>query len=236
LHLQVTQYLATVPEDRPSFAAPPELYPLFRRYRDLPKEAKLQMEPVQKAVPMGNVEGIVEVLTALHTLGARTHVLPETTSPLSALRGKSTVLIGSTWYSRSASALLEKTPWTLRWDEESRQVVLLKEGTNGRKFVPRRGPRGEYQDVFGLVSVLPNHHATDGDRTIIVFSGLTSVGIHGAAAFFTSNADLKALEDRFHGEGLKSWPRAFQVVVRCRASDDAQLLSYAYETHDVLIQ
>ena len=236
LHLQVTQYLATVPEDRPSFAAPPELYPLFSRYRDLPKEAKLQMEPVQKAVPMGNVEGIAEVLTALQTLHARTRILPETTSPLSALRGKSTVLFGSSWYSRSASTLLEKTPWTLRWDEATRQVVLVKQGTDGRKFQPRRGPRGEYQEVFGLVSVLPNQHSNDGDRTIVVFSGLTSVGTHGAAAFFTSGADLMALADRFRAEGLRGWPRAFQVVVRCRSSEDAQLLSYAYETHDVLIR
>ena len=86
------------------------------------------------------------------------------------------------------------------------------------------------------MSVLPNHHSTDGDRTIVVFSGLTSVGTHGAAAFFTSGVDLKALADRFRGDGLKSWPRAFQVVVRCRSSEDSQLLSYAYETHDVLIK
>jgi hypothetical protein len=88
LHLQVMQYLATVPEGRPTFAAPAELYPLFSRYRDLPKEAKLQMEPVQKAVPMGNVEGIAKVLTALQTLHARMRILPETTSPLSALRAR----------------------------------------------------------------------------------------------------------------------------------------------------
>ena len=236
LHLQVTPYLATMPDGRPSFAAPPELYPLFSRYRDLPKEAKLQMEPVQKAVPMGNVEGIAEVLTTLQTLHARTRLLPETTSPLSALRGRSAILFGSTWYSRSASAVLEKTPWTIRWDDAAREVVLVKQGTDGRKFVSGRGPRGEYQEVFGLVSVLPNHHSTDGDRTIIVFSGLTSAGTHGAAAFFTSGGDLTALADRFRGDGLKGWPRAFQVVVRCRSSDDAQLLSYTYETHDVLIR
>jgi len=237
LHLQITQYLPpTGPEDRPRFAAPPELYPLFTRYRDLPKQATLQMEPVQKAVPMGNVEAIAEVLTALQTLHARTRIQPETTSPLSALRGKSAVLFGSTWYSRSASTLLEKTPWTLRWDEASRQVALMKQGAEGKKFLPSRGPRGEYQEVFGLVSVLPNHHSADGDRTIVVFSGLTSVGTHGAAAFFTSNADLSDLSDKFHADGLKGWPRAFQVVVRCRASEDAQLLSYAYETHDVMIR
>jgi len=176
------------------------------------------------------------VLTTLQALHARTRILPETTSPLSALRGKSTVLFGSTWYSRTASTLLEKTPWTLRWDEATRQVGLVKQGTEGRKFLPRHGPRGEYQEVFGLVSVLPNQHSTDGDRTIVVFSGLTSVGTHGAAAFFTSGADLRALAERFRAEGLKGWPRAFQVVVRCRSSEDAQLLSYAYETHEVLIR
>ena len=87
------------------------------------------------------------------------------------------------------------------------------------------------------MSVLPNHHSNDGDRTIIIiFSGLTSAGTHGAAAFFTSGGDLTALADRFRGDGLKGWPRAFQVVVRCRSSDDAQLISYTYETHDVLIR
>jgi hypothetical protein len=61
-------------------------------------------------------------------------------------------------------------------------------------------------------------------------------GSHGAAAFFTSGTDLKSLEERFRGEGLRSWPKSYQVVVRCRASDDSQLLSYAYETHEILIK
>jgi hypothetical protein len=104
------------------------------------------------------------------------------------------------------------------------------------KFVPRRGPRGEFQEVFGLVSVLQNESSADGDRSIVVLSGLTSVGIYGGAAFFTSIRDLRALAERFRKDGLPGWPKAYQVVVRCRASDDAQLLSAAYETHDVLIK
>ena len=235
LHLQVTPYVSSVQEDRPIFPAPQELYPLFSRFRELPRDAKLQMEPVQKAIPMGSVEGLARVMTALQTLHARTRILPETTSPLSALRGKSAVVFGSTWYSPSASALLEKTPWTIHWDEESREVALVGQGSRkGLKFVPRRGPRGEFQEVFGLVSVLQNESSADGDRSIVVISGLTSVGIYGAAAFFTSSRDLRALAERFHKDGLPGWPTAFQVVVRCRASGDAQLLSYAYETHDVL--
>jgi hypothetical protein len=204
----------------------------------LPKEAKLLMEPVQKAIPLGNVEGVAAVMTALHTLHARTRIQPETTAPLSALRGRSTVLFGSTWYSRATATLLEKAPWTIRWDDAVKEVVLAGQGTKeGSKFLPRRGPRGQFQEVFGLVSVLPNGASGDGDRTIVVFSGLTSVGAFGAAAFFTSSADLKGLADRFRSkDGLSHWPKAFQVVVRCRASDDTQLLSYAYETHDVLMR
>jgi hypothetical protein len=237
LHLQVAPYVAPEPEDRPIFPAPPELYPLFTRFRELPKEAKLQMEPVQKAIPMGTVEGVARVMTALQTLHARTRILPETTSPLSALRGKSAVVFGSPWYSRSAAALLEKTPWTIHWDEKARETALIGQGSRqGLEFVPRRGPRGEFQEVFGLVSVLQNESSPDADRSIVVISGLTSAGIYGAAAFFTSSRDLRVLAEQFHKDGLTGWPRAFQVVVRCRASDDAQLLSSAYETHDVLVR
>jgi hypothetical protein len=65
LHLQVSPYASPVQEDRPIFSAPPDVYPLFTRFRELPKGAKLQMEPVQKAIPMGSVEGVAKVLTAL---------------------------------------------------------------------------------------------------------------------------------------------------------------------------
>jgi hypothetical protein len=56
LHLQVTPYLGTVPENTPRYPAPEELYSLFSRYRYLPKDARLEMQPVQKAVNMGVVE------------------------------------------------------------------------------------------------------------------------------------------------------------------------------------
>jgi hypothetical protein len=213
------------------------LYPLFSRYRNLPKDARLEMQPVQKAVSMGSVESVAKVVTTLEVLHAQFRILPETSSPLTALRGRSAVLFGSPWYSRSAAVLLEKTPWTTRWDEATRQVGLFGQGPReGKRFVPQRGPRGEYQEVFGLVTVLQNDTTPDGAHSVVVLSGLTSAGIHGAAAFFTSGTDLKNLEERFRRDGVKRWPKSYQVVVRCRASDDAQLLSYAYETHDMLMK
>jgi hypothetical protein len=213
------------------------LYPLFSRYRNLPKDARLEMQPVQKAVSMGNLESVAKVLTTLHDLHAQFRILPETTSPLTALRRRSALLFGSPWYSRSASMLLEKTPWTTRWDEATRQIGIFGQGPReGKRFVPQRGPRGEYQEVFGLVTVLPNDTTPDGAHSIVVFSGLTSAGTHGAANFFTSGTDLKDLEARFRRDGVNRWPRSYQVVVRCRTSDDSQLLSYSYETHEILIK
>jgi hypothetical protein len=237
LHLLVTPYLGAVPEDTPRYPAPGELYPLFSRYRNLPKDARLEMQPVQKAVPIGDAESVALVVRTLQILHAEFRILPETSAPLTTLRRRSAVLFGSPWYSRSASVLLEKTPWTTRWDEATRQVGIFGQGPReGKRFVPQRGPHGEYQEVFGLVTVLPNDITSDGSRSIVVFSGLTSAGTHGAAAFFTSGADLKNLEERFRRDGSNGWPKSYQVVVRCRASDDTQLLSYAYETHEILMQ
>jgi len=237
LHLLVTPYLGTVPEDTPSYPTPGELYPLFSRYRNLPKDARLQMQSVQKAVPMGSVESLAKVVGALQVLHAPFRILPETTSPLTAMRRKSAVLFGSPWYSRAASVLLERTPWTTRWDEATRQVGIFGQGPReGKRFLPQLGPRGEYQEVFGLVTVLPNDTTSDGAHSIVVLSGLTSAGTHGAATFFTSGTDLKNLGERFRGEGLSRWPKSYQVVVRCRTSDDSQLLSYTYETHEILIK
>jgi hypothetical protein len=237
LHLLVTPYLGTVPEDTPKYPAPGELYPLFSRYRNLSKDERLQMQPVQNGVPMGSVEAVAKVLGALQVLRAQFNILPETTSPLTAMSRRSAVLFGSPWYSRAASVLLEKTPWTARWDEASGQVGIFGQGPReGKRFVPRRGPRGEYQEVFGLVTVLPNDTTSDGAHSIVVLSGLTSAGTHGAAAFFTSGTDLKNLEERFRRDGLKRWPKSYQVVVRCRTSDDSQLVSYTYEAHEILIR
>ena len=235
LHMLVTPYLGTVPDGTPRYQAPEEAYALFSRYRNLPKDAHLEMQPVQKAVPIGDVESVAKVLATLQSLHAQFRILPETSSPLSALRRRSVVLFGSPWYSQSAAVLLEKTPWTTRWDETTRQVGIFGQGAReGKRFIPQRGPRGEYREVFGLVTVLPNDIASDGARSIVVFTGLTSVGTHGAATFFTSGTDLKTLEERFRADGLNSWPKSYQVVVRCRSSDDSQLLSYAYETHEIL--
>jgi hypothetical protein len=235
LHLEISPSLATVPEVTPKYPAPQEMYALFSRYHSLPEGTRLEMRPVQDVVTMSKVQGLALVLGVLHNLGSHYRILSENESPLTNMCGRNVVLFGSPWNSRAASTLLEHTLWTMSRDEERPQMGLFGRGPQaGKKFVPRRGPSDEYQEAFGLLSVLANDQSEDGRHTLVLFSGLTSAGINGAAAFFTSGPDLKNLGERFKREGLATWPRSYQVVIRCRVTDDAQLLSYAYETHQVI--
>jgi len=235
LHLLVSPYMAVTPANVPKLPVARELYPLFSRYRPMPPEATLAMQPVQKAVQMGDVQALTQVVGVLRSLGATPRILPETNSPLPAMRGRNAVILGSPWYSRTVSALLEQTPWTTALDPETKVVGLFGRGPQaGKKLLPRHGARGEYQEVFGLVTVLPSEdHANDG-RTFVIFSGLTSVGTHGAATLFTSPNHVRQLIDRLKKEAYGRLPRSYQVVVRCRASEDTLLLGYSYETHQVI--
>ena len=235
LHLLVSPYMSNAPGTLPKFPAPQELYTLFGRYRPLPADARLEMQPVQKAPQMGDVQAIARIVATLESLGTESHILPETNSPLPAMRIRSGILVGSPWYSRAASLLLEKTPWTMGLDPESREIGIVGQGPRaGSKYLPRRGPRGEYQEVFGLLTVLGRETAVEHPRTMIVISGLTSVGAHAAASFFSSAEAMTNLKARFEKDGAKSFPPSYQVVIRCRASDDAQLLSWEYEAHQTV--
>jgi hypothetical protein len=235
LYLQVTPYLKFTAIGTPSYPAPPEAYELFSRFRPLPDGAELRMMPVQKAVNLGNVEAISKLLTVLGRFGTNYQILSETNAPLKALRGRNAFLLGSPWYSRSATTLLEQTPWGIQLDAQSGQVALVGRGAlAGKKLLPAFDKKRNYREVYGLLSVLANDEEPHGNHTIVVCSGLTSAGLHGAAAFFASPSSMKMLEDRFRAEGLRGWPRAYQVVVRCRATEDTQLLSFRYESDAVI--
>ena len=132
--------------------------------------------------------------------------------------------------------MLERSRWSTDLDPVSKEIAIVEQGSPGKVFVPKHGPRGEYREVYGLITVLPSSDNPSEARTTVVFSGLTSAGAHGAAAYFTDPGNLAALQQRFQQEGLGRWPRSFQVLVRCTVSEDTQLLTYAYESHTVAAQ
>lgn len=215
----------------PKYPTPDEVYSFFRRFRPLPSGATLEMQPVQKAVSMGDVQALARVVSTLQALGVRFRILPESNFPLSAMHKSSVVLFGTPWYSRAASGLLEGTPWATALDPEGN---VSRGPQSGTEPSPEQGVRREYREVFGLITVLPSDKHADDGHTIVIFSGLTSVGSHGAATFFTAAESMRKLLNRLKAEGHGSLPRSYQVLVRCRGSEDTQLVFYDYEAHQVL--
>lgn len=68
---------------------------------------------------------------------------------------------------------------------------------------------------------------------MLVFSGITSVGTQGAAEYFTSPRPLKALRAVFAKEGVRGFPAAYQIVVKC-SFENMLLVSAEYELHRLI--
>jgi hypothetical protein len=68
---------------------------------------------------------------------------------------------------------------------------------------------------------------------MIVFSGITSAGTHGAAEYFSSAKAVRNLRVIFAREGVNGFPSAYQVVVKCTFSN-MLLVAYEYHSHRIL--
>jgi hypothetical protein len=181
------------------------------------------MQLVQKAVNVGDVQGLALVVSTLQSLGVRFRILPESNFPLSAMRKSSAILFGAPWFSRAASGLLQGTPWATAVDPEGKVVVFASHAPQGPAgSSAKRSIRREYREVFGLITVLPSNKHADEGHTIVIFSGLTPVGSHGAAAFFTSGESMRRLRKRLKEEGRRSLPRSTSF---CTARENSRTTS-----------
>jgi hypothetical protein len=230
LHMIVRPYMTVVAAGLPKYPAPPELYPLFRTHRPLPPDVELSMHPVDNAVQMGHAQTLAIAATTLALASAPYQILPERSLGAPALRGRNAILIGDPLNSNLAARRLEHAPLTLEFDERSQDVVVRERAGSRTVWAGKRGPDRRYAEVYGLVTVLPGEGETAGPHRTVIFSGITSVGTHGAAEFFSRPELLRTLRDRFHSEGFSGFPSAYQVLVRCR-SDDTLLLDTEYIAH-----
>jgi hypothetical protein len=82
--------------------------------------------------------------------------------------------------------------------------------------------------------VSPTEGNLDGSRRTIVFSGITSVGCHAAVDFMTSPQALRVFQGRLKTEGYKSFPPAYQIVVRATTTPDTLLTTTDYEAHAIV--
>lgn len=203
------------------FAALPELYPLFRRHRPLAEGEELLMEPADSSVAFGEVSAIASVAQTLSRFNKGYHILPERIAPLAALRDRNAVVIGIPMDSLVVTKLLASTVYTIGYHRAVDELAILDRRTPGAapEYAARTATQEAVNILYGLVTVLPSEGQPESNRRTIIFSGLGSVGTHGAADFFSSPEHLAELRQRFRREGVSGFPRAYQVVVRCKWSD-----------------
>jgi hypothetical protein len=233
LHLVVRPYMAVVAEGLPKYAAPPELYPLFRQHRPLDEGVELWMHPVDNSVQFGHANAVTVAATTLTLMGVPYQVLPERSAPAPALRGRNVILIADPQNSNEAAERLEKTPVAMVFDPGYQDVVVRDRGASHTVWAGKRGQDKRYTEVYGLITVLPAEGEVAGPHHMLIFSGLTSVGTQGAAEFFSRPESLRVLHEKLAAEGYPDLPAAYQVVVRC-TSNDTLLLSTEYAAHRVI--
>jgi hypothetical protein len=228
LHLVVRPYMTDVAEGLPKYTAPPELYPLFRQHRPLPEGEELSMHPVDNSVQVGHMSAVVDMASTLRLAGAFYQILPERSTPAATFRGRNVIVIGDPQNSDAAARVLEKLPLTIDFDSTVRDLVVRERGDGGRVWIPKRGRDKRYTEAYGLITMLQGED--NPNARMVVLSGITSVGTHGAAEFFCKPESLALLRRQM---GSARLPVSYQVVVRC-ASNDTLLLSSEYAAHRVI--
>jgi hypothetical protein len=230
-------YMVLGPETHTAFhsntyPAPPEAYPLFQLHRPLPPNSSLGMVFTEDALGVGSMNAVLQTSNVVRALGATPQVLPERPAMMSMLHGRDAILFGAPVDSQAITELMEPLPLSVVYDPGLREFVVADRLSN-RVFAPEKQADGDFRSVYGLVTVLNTREGEGGRLGTVIFSGVTSVGTHGAAEFFTSPDSLLALRALFEKQGLHGFPLAYQVVVKCRI-ENMLLVESAYETHRVL--
>ena len=233
LHLIVRPYMNVVAEGLPKYPAFPDLYPLFRQHRPLDSGTSLFMHPVDNSTQLGHAQALVIASTTLASMGRSYQILPERSTSAPALRGRGVVLIGDPQNSNEAAQALSATPLTLDFDGTAGDVVVRDRGGAHAIWAGKRGADKRYTEVYGLISMLPATGERSGGHHMLIFSGITSVGAHGAAEYFARPEALNTFLRRLAAQGYTHFPASYQVVVRCTSSDTL-LLSTEYVTHRVI--
>lgn len=215
-----------------TYPAPAEAYPLFRQHRPLEPNSKLGLIFTDNVLGVGTMNAVVAVSSTLRSFGAGYQILPERAAALSAIRGRNAVLFGAPVDSEAITRTMEHAPLAVDYDDGPKEFVI-RDRVAGRSIVPRKNANGDFVDVYGLVTVLNTRESERGRLGMVVFSGITSTGTHGAAEFFSSPKALRNLKAILAREGLKGFPAAYQVVVRCTFSN-MLLVGYEYHSHRVL--
>lgn len=227
----------TLPPTPKLFEAPKEIYEWYAGLQMPDGGGQLYMSSTMNSMLAGDAFAAARASRLLTSANASFSLLPEHAVRPLALRGKNVLLIGSPNYSPYAGRILRRTPFSVHYSAESREEVISN-GDPDRKdsivFRPQRDAFGQYNAIFGLLTVLPSQlHSESGEKTVL-FSGITSAGPQGAMEYFSSPAAMADLKARMAREGHAAFPSAYQVVIRCGV-DRSLALSWTYEAHTAIV-
>ena len=127
---------------------------------------------------------------------------------------------------------MQSAPLTVDYEPSVKEFVI-RDRSSGTVIVPQKESNGDFSEVYGLITVLNTRDSDQGRLGMVVFSGITSAGTHGAAEFFASARALRNLRSIFVREGTAGFPAAYQVVVRC-TFNNLLLVGYEYHSHKIL--
>ncbi len=226
-----------LPANRPDLLpAPAEVASWYSGLQMLDGGGKLYMHTTQDVFLFGDSLAATSALQLLSQARSLPQIFPESNLRAFALRGRNVVLIGSPNYSPLAARFLMNTPFSVHYDPIKREEVVS-DGVPGhgarRIFRPTHDELGMLTSAYGLITILPSQAAGTGHAQTIIFSGITSAGPQAALEFFRSPEALHVLQAKLRQQGYKTFPSAYQVVVRC-GLDHNLALNWEYETHQVI--
>jgi hypothetical protein len=150
---------------------------------------------------VGTMNAAVSVVNTLRTFGASHQILPERVATLSTLRNRNAILFGAPVDREAITRTMQDTPLLVDYEPSIKEFVI-RGRTSGMIIAPRREANGDFTEVYGLVTVLNTRETDHGRLGMIVFSGITSAGTHGAAEYFSSPRCFRSLRSIFEREGL----------------------------------
>jgi hypothetical protein len=214
-----------------NYPAPPDAYPLFRAHRILPAGGRLDLTFSDNMLGVGTMNAALTCAHTLRNFGASYQLLPERVASVSALRGRNVILLGAAVDSEAIAVAMQDMPLAVEFDPAVREFVIRNRAT-GQAIAPEKDSGGRLSKVYGLITVKTSHDDRNRQQMVLM-SGITSVGVQGAAEFFSSPNAMRLLRSKL-GQGPEfRFPAAYQVIVQCDANN-LLLLSSSYFAHQVI--
>lgn len=207
------------PVESPPMQENPTLLGAYKEVRPLFADSRLYLHTNAAGALWGDAAGVQVATRFLAEQGARPELVPERSLKSGyVLRNDSYLVFGRSEYSPLMDARIPKNGFDVQYMPSIRRhgIALRDNPDRGPKFLPTAGPQGTN---YGLITILRDR-ADDGHTCqAMFFSGVISNGAQAAIEYMTTPRHLQELRERLRKQGITSWPKAMQIVVRTDTSE-----------------